>query len=187
MRFLLFICLLLLPVKGFAHPHVWADTQLELLVEGRQITGLRVRWVFDELYSASFLVEADSNQNKELDILEAAQVVKEVFEEGQRDLYSFMLVKSAQEERAFTLENARIWMEDELLHYVFDIVLEVPVPLSGQHKFATYDPSFYVAFEQDLEMKLPADVQCEQKLAGDASISIYMGLVNPETYTLSCL
>jgi len=177
---------LFLPIQGRAHPHIWVSTTLELLVEKSHITGLNVHWEFDALYSTSFLTEADSNKNKELDATETQETIQAVFIEGQTDLYPFMHVAPNSQKTPFKVIKPKIWLEDESLNYTFNIMLETPQPLQGTHEFAIYDPEFYVAFEQDLDMKLPAGITCQQTLEENENISLYFDTVNPETYTLTC-
>lgn len=186
LRALLLLCLWICPVQAFAHPHIWVDTLLELLVTDKQITGLRVHLSFDEMYSTSFLMDADTNKNKHLDSNETKETIQAVFIDGQKDLYPFMYVAPHTQQTPFTLKKPSIWMKDKSLNYQFDIVFDKPQPLQGHHKFAIYDPEFYVGFEQELDIKMPSGVSCEQALEENKSISIYMGLVNPETYTLIC-
>jgi len=179
-------CLGFLPVQGCTHPHIWVETTLELMVKENQMIGFRVHWVFDALYSTSFLVEADTNKNKTLDAAETAATVKAVFVDGQKDLYPFMYMAPNSENTNFTLNNPNIGWKDESLTYSFDILFSQPKPLKGTHEFGIYDPEFYVAFEQDLDMILPSGISCTQTLLENPNISIYYGAVNPETYTLTC-
>lgn len=150
------------------------------------MTGIRVHWVFDEMYSSAFLVEADLNGNRKIEEEETLQTVKAVFIDGEKDLYPFMHIAPLGNKASFKLQHPQIWMENEYLNYKFDIVFDTPQPLAGQHQFGMYDPEFYVAFEQDLNIKLPTQVSCVQELAENESISIYMGLIHPETYKMSC-
>lgn len=65
-RFLASLSLVLAPVLASAHPHVFIDTGVELLVdpEGR-LTHVRVTWAYDELYS--LLVLEDQRLDNDMD------------------------------------------------------------------------------------------------------------------------
>lgn len=65
-RFLASLSLALAPVMAPAHPHVFIDTGVELLVdpEGR-LTHVRVTWAYDELYS--LLVLEDQRLDNDMD------------------------------------------------------------------------------------------------------------------------
>lgn len=193
---MLFVC----PV-GWAHPHVWVDTDLTLLVEGNSFTGLKVEWVFDPLYSASFVQEVDTNGNQQLEPAEVAAIRKATFETELAMLEPFFLLKFGKPnnglrdnpyanvpEADFTAPQSRIWYDaaNEALHYTFTLKFTEPQPMAGQHKVAVYDPSYYIAFEQHLDIQFSAPTGCTYLLEEDQSIRIYQGLVHPETYKLSC-
>lgn len=44
------------PLPAAAHPHVFIDTAIALIADGDTVTGIRIVWQFDELYS-SFVLE----------------------------------------------------------------------------------------------------------------------------------
>ena len=180
-----------LPQPARAHPHVWVYTDVQVNVvqhQGRAHTNqLQVHWEFDELYSASFLLEMDTNANKTLEPAELAPIKKNVFEDGQADLFPFMLMQFGGKKVPFNLKNPEIWMDEkDILHYRFDLVFQTPQPLAGEPKIAFYDPEFYVSFEQNYDLGLPAGAPCTAELKPDKTISIYMDLVNPEVYHLNC-
>lgn len=185
--FLILLAFTLLPNWSNAHPHVWVYTSVEILLSNKQITGVKVHWNFDELYSASFLQDADANQNLKLEENELRYTLNSVFKDNLEALYSFMHIKMDQQKSKFKLLNPKIWMgDDETLNYVFELELEEPVSLDGLHEIAFYDPEFYISFEQDLDLKWSQETECAYKLRENRKIIIYDGLVHPETYQLNC-
>ena len=67
------------PSVALAHPHIWVYTDVEVLAQGDLATGLKVHWNFDELYSASFMHEADQNGDRHLSQNELKHTVDTVF------------------------------------------------------------------------------------------------------------
>lgn len=170
-----------------AHPHIWVYTDVELLVAQNEITGIKVHWNFDEIYSASFLEYADINRNMKLEEDEVQYILKSVFRDNLEALYTFMHIQMHGKKNKFHLKSPKIWMaKDETLHYVFALILEEPVSIKGNHEIAFYDPEFYVSFEQSYEMKIPEQAKCLYELEENKDISIYEGLMHPETYKLQC-
>jgi ABC-type uncharacterized transport system substrate-binding protein len=52
MRRVVLPLLFLLAGPALAHPHVWIDTKVEILVNDRnEATGVRISWTYDDLYS----------------------------------------------------------------------------------------------------------------------------------------
>ncbi len=77
MKFLLAIILSSITTPSLsAHPHVFVDTGLELIVEGRgQLTHVRVTWEYDEFYS--LLITEDLSLDPDGDgILTEAEITK---------------------------------------------------------------------------------------------------------------
>ncbi len=186
---------------GWAHPHVWVNTDLTLIIEDGAFTGLRVKWVFDPLYSVSFMQEVDTNGNQRLEDAEVAPIIKATFETDLAALKPFFLLAFNRPDTSlkddpyahvpaadFTIPQADIWYTpaDEALHYAFTLKFTTPHPISGQHKVAVYDPSYYIAFEQALDISYTKPTTCQEKLTEDKSLTIYQGLVNPETYKITC-
>lgn len=178
---------LLLPQASWAHPHIWVYTNVELVTDQNKITALKVHWNFDELYSASFLEDADLNGNRILEEDEAQVVVSSVFEETPENLLPFVYLRWGGEAATFKFSEPKAWMDDnETLNYTFSIVLDEPVEMGGEHSIGFFDPEFYVSFEQELDIKLGKNTSCTSNLEENKNITIYDGLVNPETYTLNC-
>jgi polyphosphate kinase len=52
MRLSAALALCLLPAPALAHPHVWIDTRIEVILDDRnRATGVRIDWTYDNLYS----------------------------------------------------------------------------------------------------------------------------------------
>lgn len=176
----------LLPWVALAHPHVWATTTITMLTDKGMLTGMHVQWVFDELYSASFVPDADRNGNGKLDDAEALAMARTVFVDGAEGLKPFMLMAVNGVRLPVAFANPRIRMaDDDELHYQFDVMLAKPVPLQGNLKIATYDPEFYIDFEQEPALKAVPSA-CKAVLREDAQIRIYNNLVSPQVYHVAC-
>lgn len=173
--------------KAFAHPHIWVYTDVGVIVHQNNITGFNVTWNFDELYSAAFMQDADTNKNMQLEPVEAEETIQKVFIENPANLFPFIHIKLNGKDKKYQFKKPTIKMgEDETLYYTFSIILDEPTPITGAHEFGFFDPEFYVSFEQSYTLDLPQPSKCEYNLKENKNIFIYDGLVNPETYTLNC-
>lgn len=187
MRLIIAILISILTIgPAVAHPHIWVHVSTTMLAENGYIQGFKSQWSFDEMYSESFLMDADVNLNKKLDAFEADDVKNTVFNPNNADILKFFLHKMNGKNTEFTFKDVKVWFEDDVLNYSFTALFNKPQPLKGTHKVAVFDPEFYVSFEQDLDMTLPTGIACTQELTEDDVITIYNGLVNPETYKLNC-
>ena len=178
---------ILVSFNAVAHPHIWVYTDLGLNVKNKQITGLHVKWKFDEMYSAAFLADADLNKDKRLDKYEAEKMQKQVLEKAVTYLTPFIMLKlGGKDIYGYKFDNLNISYNEqsEQIEYEFDVVLHAPRQLVGNHKLAIVDQEFYVGFEQSYDFALPSN--CDFDLIEDETISIYEGMVHPEVYQLEC-
>jgi ABC-type uncharacterized transport system substrate-binding protein len=46
-----------------AHPHVWIDSTIEFVFSAQQVAGVRVTYLFDEMYSLTMINQYDQDGN----------------------------------------------------------------------------------------------------------------------------
>lgn len=164
---------------AWSHPHSFIAMQATLLAQNDQITGLKMRWVMDEITSADLLYDAadakpDSVVWKKL----AAEVMANVL--GQHYFTEFWHQKQA-------VKFDNLPPEYHLLRQGHQAVLEFvlplahPQPLKGQRfVFSTFDPTYFVDMYYDSEksLKIPDELAktCRFELQTpkpDASVQAY--------------
>ncbi len=141
-------CLAAGPV--LAHPHVFIDTQVEVLLNDRnEATGLRISWTYDDLYSLYIVGDMglDPDWDGQLTPEEVAQLSgfdMKWIEGFAGDTYALMA------EKPLVLSGPRDWTAGYAggkitSTHVRDFAAPVPVgevPLIVQ----VYDPGYYVAY-----------------------------------------
>jgi ABC-type uncharacterized transport system substrate-binding protein len=71
----LLACILLgTPSLATAHPHVFVDYAVALLVAGDSLDGIRLTWTFDDLFRGFILQEFDRDRNQALSPEEVRQI-----------------------------------------------------------------------------------------------------------------
>lgn len=162
-----------------AHPHSFIDMQTTLVHQGDRLTGLKMRWVMDEITSADLLYDAgtakpDSVVWKKL----AAEVMANVL--GQHYFSEFWHLKQP-------VKFDNLPPEYHLSRQGHQAVLEFILPLAhpqmlkGQrYTFSTFDPTYFVDMYYDSEkaLTIPAELasQCRFELQTpkpDASMQAY--------------
>ncbi len=61
---------------ALSHPHVFVANEAHAVFENGALTGLRYRWVFDEMYTTSAVEGLDTNKDGKLDASELAELTK---------------------------------------------------------------------------------------------------------------
>lgn len=156
------------PRAALAHPHVFAEATLEVEV-GRDHTvhSLGHVWRFDDLFSATVLMEFDKNKDRKLDDAELAEVGRTVHD-SLADFGYFQMVTANGKDVAMKAPAELIATYDkQQLIIMFESTPEKPLKLAGKIDFGIYDPTFYTAidFTSDDMMKvngMPAD--CRRKV-----------------------
>ncbi|MCB1425876.1 MAG: DUF1007 family protein [Brucellaceae bacterium] len=137
-----------------AHPHVWAEARLDLALAGDQVTALQHVWRFDDIFSATVVIEFDKNADNRLDEAELAEIGTTV-RESIADYDYFQVVQVDGKDIATQAPETVIAdYQDGRLVILFESRMKQPLPLSGTLTFAVYDPTFYTAidFMEDSDM-----------------------------------
>lgn len=150
-----------------AHPHVFAEANLELL--SNDVGGLeeiRHVWRFDEFFSASVLIDFDANSNLKLDpeeLEEIGQVVhKSLAEFG---YYTELIVDGQSVSMAPPDMIIADYVDDQLLMF-FAMAPAHPLKLKGKISVGVFDPTFYASIDflndTDLSFTGPHENQCKK-------------------------
>lgn len=62
--------------SALAHPHVFVTNRTQAVFDNGALTGLRYRWVFDEMYTTSAVEGLDKNNDGNLDAAELDELLK---------------------------------------------------------------------------------------------------------------
>ncbi|NVK62144.1 MAG: DUF1007 family protein [Rhodobacteraceae bacterium] len=161
----LLACLLsLLPAaQAVAHPHVFVDTTLRVVLDDNQrVTGIELHWAYDEFFTLMLLEEMGLDPDGDGVLTEDELAILQGFEldnwpeDFEGDIYLYddgrKLAPGTPEPRGVTVEDGRILSA----HFR---PLE-PVAADGL-EILQYDPSYYVAYTLDPEIAVPAPCRAE--------------------------
>lgn len=149
--------LLFSAVPSFAHPHVFADARLDVMVEDDRMAALRHLWRFDEVFTSTVLIEFDTNSDLKLDDSEL-QVVAETIHESLAEFDYFQFVTQNGTDVAMNAPEVLIAdIQDDQLIILFESKPKTETKLSGKTAIGVYDPTFYTAIEFVEDEMLAAD------------------------------
>lgn len=138
---------LVAPTQLTAHPHIWAEARMELVIENDAVKAMRHVWRFDDIFSATVLVEADANADSELDTAELETIGQVIHEStGEYDFFQFV---EANGQKVAMVPPEQIivnWQEGQLI-VLFESQTPQPLALDGDLSFGVYDPTFYTAID----------------------------------------
>lgn len=139
---------LLAPVAALAHPHIFAEARLEVVAdEGGTISELRNVWRFDEMFSASVVMDFDKNSNGELDPDELAEVGKTVLESLEEFNYYTTITEDGRTLKVAKPDVINVDFKDGQLLMFFTVKPGEVMPLKGKLTFGVYDPTMYASMD----------------------------------------
>lgn len=141
-------CAISAPIPAFAHPHIFAEARLDVMVgPDRIVQSLRHVWRFDEFFSSTVLLQFDRNKDMTLNAEELADV-SHTIHDSLADYNYFQLVTANGSDVAMKPPpELMAYTEDGQLIVLFESKPKKPLKLEGTVDFGVYDPTFYTAID----------------------------------------
>ncbi|WP_158215823.1 DUF1007 family protein [Notoacmeibacter marinus] len=139
---------------AYAHPHVWAEARMEVVIEGNAVTALRHVWRFDDIFTATVILEFDRNTDNTLDSDELEEVGSVIRESTAEFGYFQSVTKNDEAAPMMPPPVIQTDLQDGRLLVFFESRSMPPMPLTGKLSFGVFDPTFYTAidFQRDEDM-----------------------------------
>jgi ABC-type uncharacterized transport system substrate-binding protein len=135
-------------VPAAAHPHVFAEANLEIAVDaGGNVEALRHVWRFDDLFSSTVLIEFDTNADLQLDTAELEAVGKVIHESLAEFGYFQFVTVDGRDIAMQPPERIIADFQDNQLIILFESKPAQSLHLAGTAGFGVYDPTFYTAID----------------------------------------
>ncbi|MCA1441355.1 DUF1007 family protein [Ensifer sp. IC4062] len=160
---------LITPALAVAHPHIFAEARLEIVSDDKgEISELRNVWRFDELFSASVVLDFDKNSNATLDPDELEEVGQTVLESLSEYNYYTTIFDNGKSIKVSRPDSINVDYKDNQLLMIFAVRPAEAMPLKGKLSFGVYDPTMYTAMDfptdDDLSVVGEKIEACEHKV-----------------------
>ena len=184
----------LLPAPGAnAHPHVFIVQRLEVVFDDRGLAGIRIRWLFDDMFASMIAEDHDRNQNGHLEPSEVKTIKEKAFSYiSEHNYFTFVKIENKPFQVKY-ITDFNAMLKDNRIEYQFFVPCHVRAIRNMKRiTVATYDPTYYTAiyFAQNRPVALIAADTFEVKAAirEDPATTIYFGMIHPWTLFLEfCL
>ena len=185
--FYLIIWPIMIPVQeAQAHPHVFIVQRLDVVFDDKGLAGIRVRWIFDDMFASMIAEDHDINRNGKLEANEIQAVKEKAFSFIAEQNY-FIFIKIDQKPfQVKFIKNFNAILKNQKLVYEFLIPCHVTATRNFKKiQVASYDPTYYTAiyFAQNNPVSLTTADRFEVKTAirEDPDTKIYFDMVHPWT------
>lgn len=146
-KILLLLLLSLLPALASAHPHVFINGTLSFSFDNTRLTGIRVSWEFDPMFSSQVITACDENKNRKFDAIENGKVRSGFFKNLKNFDYFTRVWINNVFKRTTAVTGFRATINKESVTFQFFIPLNQTVSKDETSvKVAFIDDSNFVAF-----------------------------------------
>ncbi len=141
---LFFLSAKLLPSS---HPHLFIDYSAHFVFDDAGLTGIKVKWVFDEFFSITVRNDFDTNKNSQFEKKEISEIKSSIFKNIQQyDCYTYIYIDG----EFFKFKKAKnftaYYQGDKV---VFEFLIPCEINALGKEveiRFLMYDETIFVAF-----------------------------------------
>jgi ABC-type uncharacterized transport system substrate-binding protein len=128
-----------------AHPHVWIDANVTFVFDQKMLTGVRVEWTFDEIFSTLVIREHDKNKNKKFEESEIESVRRDAFVATKEYSYFTHIAVAGSKVAIANATDFKAEIVKGKVVYRFTLPLAAPVdPSEKAVAVKAYDETFYV-------------------------------------------
>lgn len=190
-RLLFILTLMFLPGYLAAHPHVWIDAHVEVHFAGERLQRIVHRWVFDEMFTESILLDYDRNRNRRIDPGENGEIEAGAFSNLRHYGYFTHLTIGSREIPIEAVEQFRASVEQGRLVYRFDIPMDVGVRSRWQRvHLGVWDDTYFVEVTYDSPAAAvygarESGVEVDISLQENTAKSYWGGFITPQEIRLA--
>jgi ABC-type uncharacterized transport system substrate-binding protein len=131
---------------ALAHPHVFVDYAVALVLVGDRVTGVRLTWTFDDLFSGFILQEFDQDRNGVLSAPEVQRIGAKHLSEFKRVGYYTTINLNGNPVTVPEAREFRVTVARGLVTYEFTVPLAAPLASTTAIEVWVDDPVYYIAY-----------------------------------------
>jgi ABC-type uncharacterized transport system substrate-binding protein len=140
---LLFI--IFIPVV-WAHPHVFAENNVVFDFNGKGLTGVKIRWTFDELYSSSIIMDYDKNRDRTFEPDEAKKLARQAMADLKLNHYFTYVRVNGRDFPVNSIKDFQVAINQGRVVYSFCVPCPISVRTTEQSvDVSCYDENYYIA------------------------------------------
>jgi ABC-type uncharacterized transport system substrate-binding protein len=166
-----------------AHPHVFIVQRLNVVFDEKGLSGIKVRWKFDDMFASMIAEDHDLNRNGKLEAGEVQEVKEKAFSFiSEHSYFTFIKIDNVPFQVKFVRDFSAILENGKL---VYEFLIPCYVTAATQVKkvtVASYDPSYYTAIcfteKEPVTLTLADDFELKTSLKEDPDTKIYFDMIH---------
>jgi ABC-type uncharacterized transport system substrate-binding protein len=143
-KYFIFIIFLLLSLSVYAHPHIFMENTFTFVFSSTKLEGIKVKWIFDEMFSASIIMDFDFNGNRFFEADEIAAIESGAFSNLANYDYFLHIQINGADYKITSVSNFDVEIDDNRIIYYFFLPLNLNVQ-SGYNYLSAgcYDNTYF--------------------------------------------
>jgi ABC-type uncharacterized transport system substrate-binding protein len=188
------LCATLLPVTASAHPHVFIDSRVTFLFEGKKIMGFRENWLFDDVFSDQLLQDYDTNGDGRFSPAESDKIGRDTLPNLSQFHYFTYIWVGGKALAKIMPKDFHASAKDKLVS--FDFMVDLPQPAEPRDiALEVNDREYFVevllAKDNPIVFKDKSGgaltgIACEPAVTKDEKNAYYGGFVYPQQIKVAC-
>jgi len=172
------VCALVFTAGAHAHPHMFVDARLCVVMEGDRVAGLEMTWFLDPFFTSSIVSDYDRDRDGVLSGGEVVTIRENAFQNLRNFDYFTYLETGGNTCSPDTVEDFTAYMAGDTLVYRFYAPFDVPVR-GNAFAVAIYDRSFYCDIlyhpEDPVRVRGPGSARASWEIVEDRDTRIQYG------------
>ena len=129
-----------------AHPHVFVDYAVAVLLAGDAVEGIRLTWTFDDLFSGFIMQEFDADRNRALSPQEVRRIEEKHLTEFQRAGYYITVNVNGKPAVLPPARDFRATVVKGIVTYEFVLSVRASLATTTALEVLVDDPVYYIAY-----------------------------------------
>ncbi len=182
-----FVIFIAAPV-AFSHPHVFVYSSIKVVFDEKGLSGFKVKWAFDDMFSNMIINDFDKNKNGSFEPSEIEAIKNGAFSNLKEFDYFTYIKISAKSFKVKIIRDFSAEIKDTFIIYRFFVPCQVQAVSSFKEvKISLYDISFYSSVfltKNPVSFEKASPYEHEYQISKNKNEAYYYGQVYPEEITL---
>lgn len=180
--------LFIFPPNSFSHPHVFVHSSIKIVFDEKGLTGFKVKWAFDDMFSNMIINDFDKNKNSSFEPSEIEVIKNEAFSNLKEFDYFTYIKVNAKPFKVVFFKDFSAEIKDNILIYRFFVPCRVQAVSSFKEvRISIYDISFYSSvflIKDPIGFENASPYEHHFRIGKNKTEAYYYGQVCPEEITL---
>ena len=169
--------------KAFCHPHVFINNASTFVFDDKGLSGFKMDWVFDEMFSNMIIHDYDKNKNGKFDNSEIEKIRKGAFANLKKfDYFTFVKVNGKSFKVRFVKDFSAKITKNRVVYHFFVPCHVRAAPFFKEIRISVYDKTFYCSvflMKDQISFENGLSFEHRHRIVKNTKEAYYYGQISP--------